>query len=73
MQQIIGTVNGWLKDIVGLMMTLIAVSVVIEILFGGSFFGSTSVVTNLTNLVAQFGTGFTGLLALLILLYFWKK
>ena len=52
--------------------SLIVLSVFTGILFGGDVFG-VSVVTNITALIQAFlDAGFTGLLALLVLLSFWK-
>lgn len=68
---------GLMTDILGglveLLVSLVAVGVLVEILFGSGVFG-VSVVSNLISLISSFGqNGFAGLLALLILIGLYYK
>jgi len=64
---IFGTIGTWVSGLVELTGGLVALGVMTEILFGTGFFGS-SVITNLTTLVATVGSaGFAGVVALLLL------
>ena len=69
----ISTITDSVDSLVGVMTSLIVLSVFTGLLFGGSIFGI-SVVENIMVLIQTFmDGGFTGLLALLVLLSFFKK
>jgi len=71
-KNIVSSITDGVDSLVGVFTSLIVLSVFAGILFGGSVFG-VSVVTNVTALIQSFlDAGFTGLLALLVLLSFWK-
>ena len=71
-KNIVSSITDGVDSLVGVFTSLIVLSVFAGILFGGSVFG-VSVVTNVTALIQSFlDPGFTGLLALLVLLSFWK-
>ena len=71
-KNIVSSITDGVEGLVGVFTSLIVLSVFAGILFGGSVFG-VSVVTNVTALIQSFlDAGFTGLLALLVLLSFWK-
>ena len=68
----ISTITDSVDSLVGVMTSLIVLSVFTGLLFGGSIFGI-SVVENIMVLIQTFmDGGFTGLLALLVLLSFLK-
>lgn len=68
-----GLVTDILGGLIELLVSLVAVGVLVEILFGNGFFG-VSVVGNLIGLISKFGeNGFAGLLALLILIGLYYK
>ena len=71
-KNIVSSITDGVDSLVGVATSLIVLSVFTGILFGGDVFG-VSVVTNITALIQAFlDAGFTGLLALLVLLSFWK-
>ena len=71
-KNIVSSITDSVDSLVGVATSLIVLSVFTGILFGGSVFG-VSVVENVTTLIQSFlDAGFTGLLALLVLLSFWK-
>ena len=66
------SITDGVDSLVAVATSLIVLSVFTGILFGGSVFG-VSVVENIMVLIQAFlDGGFTGLLALLVLLSFWK-
>ena len=66
-------VSDFLGSLIELLASLVAVGVLAEVLFGTGVFGA-SVVANLTNMIAHFGShGFAGLLALLILVGLYQR
>ena len=68
----VSTITESVDSLVGVMTSLIVLSVFTGLLFGGSLFGI-SVVENIMVLIQTFmDGGFTGLLALLVLLSFLK-
>ncbi len=70
---IFATINEWVLGLTQLFAGLMALGVLAEILFGSTVFG-TSVVSNLTAIVAGFGTsGFAGVISLLILVGLYSK
>ena len=71
-KNIVSSITDGVDSLVAVATSLIVLSVFTGILFGGGVFG-VSVVTNVTALIQSFlDAGFTGLLALLVLLSFWK-
>jgi len=71
-KNMVSSITDGVDSLVGVFTSLIVLSIFAGILFGGSVFG-VSVVTNVTALIQSFlDAGFTGLLALLVLLSFWK-
>ncbi len=71
-KNIVSSITDGVDSLVAVATSLIVLSVFTGILFGGDVFG-VSVVTNVTALIQSFlDAGFTGLLALLVLLSFWK-
>ena len=71
-KSIVSSITDSVDSLVGVATSLIVLSVFTGILFGGSVFG-VSVVENVIVLIQAFlDAGFTGLLALLVLLSFWK-
>jgi len=71
-KNIVSTITDGVDSLVGVFTSLIVLSVFAGILFGSSVFG-VDVVGNVTALIQSFlDTGFAGLLALLVLLSFWK-
>jgi len=71
-KSMVSTITDSVDSLVGVMTSLIVLSVFTGLLFGGSLFGI-SVVENIMVLIQTFmDGGFTGLLALLVLLSFLK-
>ena len=72
-KSMVSTITESVDSLVGVVTGLIVLSVFTGLLFGGSIFGI-SVVENIMVLIQTFmDGGFTGLLALLVLLSFFKK
>ena len=72
-KSMVSTITESVDSLVGVVTGLIVLSVFTGLLFGGSIFG-VSVVENIMVLIQTFmDGGFTGLLALLVLLSFFKK
>ena len=71
-KSIVSTITEGADRLVSVITSLIVLSVFAGILFGGSVFG-VSVVDGITALIQSFlDGGFAGLLALLLLVSFWK-
>ena len=69
------SVKGWLRQFTELGVLLVALTIVLQILFGNPlpFIGS-DVVANLTGLIAGLGDqGLVGLIALGVILYLFQK
>ncbi len=70
-------IKKWLGELTEIALSLIALGIVIQILFGGSptpipFVGANT--TNLTNLISTLGSnGLVGLIALGIILFLFRK
>jgi len=65
--------EGFFGGLVGIMMTVLPVTILWTVLTGTSVFGM-NVIANLTDLVNAFGTGgFTGLVVLLVVMSFFIK
>ncbi|MFT4553971.1 MAG: hypothetical protein ACI9S8_002616 [Chlamydiales bacterium] len=63
-----GILSDFVRGLMELLASLIALSVLVQVLFGGAFYG-VDVVASLIKLISSFGeAGFSGLVALLILL-----
>lgn len=64
------SINGWVKDIIEIGLSLALVFLVVDLLFGPV----TKIVQNLSGLINSFvGQGVVGLIALIILLAIYKK
>ena len=71
-KNMVSSITDGVDSLVGVFTSLIVLSIFTGILFGGTVFG-VDVVGNVTVLIQSFlDAGFTGLLALLVLLSFWK-
>ena len=71
-KNIVSSITDGVDSLVGVFTSLIVLSVFAGILTGSSVFGA-SVIENIMALIQAFlDAGFTGLLALLVLLSFWK-
>ena len=71
-KSVVSSITDSVDSLVAVATSLIILSVFTGILFGGSVFG-VSVVDSIMALIQAFlDGGFTGLLALLVLLSFWK-
>ena len=69
-------VKKWIAEITEIALLLVALGIVFEILFGGAvpFFGSTSIVSNLTTLLSSLGeNGLVGLVALGVIIYLFNR
>jgi|TARA_R100001163_G_C4993482_1_gene145207 hypothetical protein len=72
MDNIFDTLNSFFKDFTSLLFNLFAVGILAEIVFG-SFFG-VNIIDNVTGVVSKLGNeGFVGIIAILILLNFFKQ
>ena len=73
MKEVVAMVKGYIDDLAHLLMSFVAIGAVSEVIFGTGVFG-VNVIENLTSIIASFGEGgFAGLLALLILVGFFRK
>ena len=73
MKEIITMVKGYVDDLAHLMMSFVAIGAVSEVIFGRGIFG-VNVIGNLTSIINTFGeSGFAGLVALLVLVGFFRK
>ena len=73
METVFNYLNGFFSGIAGVLMTLLPLTILWEILSGGTLFGM-DVIANLTALVNDFGTGgFTGLVVLILIVSFFVK
>ncbi len=74
MKEVIGNVRGVIGLSIELGISLIAVAVLVQILFGESTFFGQDVVGNITALIGSFGqNGLVGLFAFAVLLYVFNK
>ena len=72
METIFKTLNGIFNNFTSLLFNLFAVGILAEIIFG-SFFG-VKIIDNVVGVVSKLGNeGFVGIIAILILLSFFKK
>ena len=73
METVFNYLNGFFSGIAGVLMTLLPLTILWEILSGGTLFGM-DVIANLTALINDFGTGgFTGLVVLILIASFFVK
>ena len=73
MEKVFDYLNGFFNGMVGLLMTLLPLTILWEVLAGTSMFGM-NVIANLTALVEGFGTGgFAGLIVLVLVGSFFVK
>ena len=71
-KSIVSSITDGADSLVSVITSLIVLSIFVGILTGGNVFGA-DVVANVTALIQSFlDGGFAGLLALLVLLSFWK-
>ncbi len=74
MKEVIGNVRGVIGLSIELGISLIAVAVLVQILFGTTSFFGQDVVANITQLISSFGSnGLVGLFAFAVLLYVFNK
>jgi hypothetical protein len=70
MEKVFSTVNGFLGGMGSLFMAVLPVTILWQVLTGGSIFGM-DVIANLTSLVTQLGQGgFVGLVVLILVASF---
>ena len=69
MKQALSQLNDWIKLITQIGVALIALSIVVEIVFGKNTLFGAGVVDNLTEIVTGIGgeNGFVGLIAILVI------
>ncbi len=73
MEKVIGYLTGFFGGLASVMMAILPVTILWYVLTGGAVWGM-DVITNLTSLVNNFGTGgFTGLVVLVLLAGFFVK
>jgi|TARA_B100001971_G_scaffold167502_1_gene158681 small-conductance mechanosensitive channel len=72
---LVTTVKGWINQITGVAVSLIALAVVLQVLFGETvIFLPVDVVGNITGLVASLGSqGLVGLVALGVIYWIFTK
>lgn len=69
----VSSIKSTMSGLVDILMPALSLMVLVEVIFGAGAFGF-SVISNVTNLVSSFGeNGFVGLLALMIIIGFFKK
>ena len=73
MDKVFNYLNGFFNGMLGVLMTLLPLTIIWEVLTGGALFGM-DIIANLGSLVDTFGNGgFTGLVVLLIVMSFFVK
>ena len=73
METVFNYLNGFFSGLAGVLMTLLPLTILWEVLTGGMLFGM-DVISNLTTLVNDFGTGgFAGLVVLVLVASFFVK
>ena len=73
MDKVFNYLNGFFSGLIGVLMTLIPLTILWEVLSGGLLFNM-DVITNLTALVNEFGNGgFAGLVVLVLVASFFVK
>ena len=73
MDKVFNYLNGFFNGLVGVLMTLLPLTILWEVLSGTTMFGM-DVIANLTALINGFGTGgFAGLIVLVLVASFFVK
>ena len=73
MEKVINYLTGFFGGLIAVMMAIVPVTILWYVLTGGDVWGM-DVITNLTSLINNFGTGgFTGLVVLILLSTFFVK
>jgi len=73
METVFNYLNGFFSGLAGVLLTVLPLTILWEVLSGGLLFNM-DVITNLTNLVNEFGTGgFAGLVVLVLVASFFVK
>jgi|TARA_R100001509_G_scaffold86205_1_gene49128 hypothetical protein len=73
MEKVINYLTGFFGGLMAVMMAIVPVTILWYVLTGGDVWGM-DVITNLTSLINNFGTGgFTGLVVLILLSTFFVK
>jgi hypothetical protein len=73
METVFNYLNGFFSGLAGVLLTVLPLTILWEVLTGGLLFNM-DVITNLTNLVNEFGTGgFAGLVVLVLVASFFVK
>ena len=73
MEKAMNYITGFFGGLMAVMMAMLPVTILWYVLTGGDVFGM-DIITNLTSLVNQFGTGvFTGLVVLVLVATFFVK
>ena len=73
MEKVINYLTGFFGGLMAVMMAIVPVTILWYVLTGGAVWGM-DVITNLTSLINNFGTGgFTGLVVLILLSTFFVK
>ena len=73
MEKVMNYLTGFFGGLVSIMMAVLPVAILWTVLTGGTMFGM-DVIANLGTLIDMFGTGgFTGLIALLVIMSFFIK
>lgn len=72
MDNVIKMIKGFLTGLTGLMMTILPVTILFQVLTGGTVFGM-DVISNLTNMITAIGNGgFVGLIVLVLVVSFFS-
>ena len=73
MEKVFDYLNGFFSGLAGVLMTVLPLTILCEVLTGGLLFNM-DVITNLTSLVNDFGSGgFAGLVVLVLVSWFFIK
>ena len=73
MEKVFDYLNGFFSGIAGVLMTVLPLTILWEVLTGGLLFNM-DVITNLTSLVNDFGSGgFAGLVVLVLVSWFFIR
>jgi hypothetical protein len=73
METVFNYLNGFFSGLAGVLLTVLPLTILWEVLTGGLLFNM-DVITNLTSLVNEFGTGgFAGLVVLVLVASFFVK
>ena len=73
MDNVFNYLNGFFSGLAGVLLTVLPLTILWEVLTGGLLFNM-DVITNLTSLVNEFGTGgFAGLVVLVLVASFFVK